>query len=446
MILYDEHMIGYEIIIIEHMASEASEASDNSPGLPEIQQHVEQGHNIFLTGPGGVGKSYYIKRLKEIYGDRITITSTTGVSSYNLTGRTIHSFSGLGAFKRNDTFEYSIKKIKKNPTNSMRWKECEILVIDEISMMGKQMLEMLDKVARHFRDASKPFGGIQVIFTGDFLQLPPVEDEFAFLSPVWDSLNLHVIYLTKMFRVVDPVFTQLLERFRVGQPLPEDNVMLFARRTAYLKWQESMEKEDMEEKENKWTRVLPTWMYSRKVNVAEKNMEELDKNPNEEMSFSPIYTSVDKKHVRSHDGEKLRLKIGAQVMLCVNFDVEAGLVNGSRGVVTRYDQETKQLHVKFLDGREIGFERYQYAHEEDGKVMFYINQYPFILAYALSIHKVQGCTLDFAVMDLGYSVFENSMSYVALSRVRSLEGLFLTAYQPFRVKCDEKALEFYQNL
>lgn len=418
-------------------------AAPNDVGFDDIKSLVDQRKNIFLTGPGGVGKSYYVKKLKDVYGQRINITSTTGVSSYNLMGRTIHSFSGIGAFKKHETFEVVLKRLSKNPTNIERWRSADILVIDEVSMMGAKMLEMLDRIARHYCISARPFGGIQVIFTGDFLQLPPIDDDFAFLSPVWETLGLETIYLTKMFRVVDPVFTALLERFRMGTPLPEDNVILFKRQEAYRKWQ------DKEEKKAGDLEILPTWMYSRKVDVYEKNMEELDKNPHPEMQFAPIYVMSEKRSVKprvANANDCLKMKVGAQVMLTVNFDVEMGLVNGSRGVVIKYDEEVEKLYVRFLDGREIPFERHSYAFEEDGKVLYHVQQFPFILAYALSIHKVQGCTLDFAVMDLGYSVFENSMSYVALSRVRSLEGLFLTAYQPFRVKCDERALEFYKNL
>lgn len=417
-------------------------AAANEIGFDDIKTIVDQRKNIFLTGPGGVGKSYYVKRLKELYGDRVSITSTTGVSSFNLCGRTIHSFSGIGALKQHETIEAVMKRIKKNPTNAERWRTVDILVIDEVSMMGKRMLEFLDLVARHFRNAHLPFGGIQLLLTGDFLQLPPIDDDFAFCSDVWNSLDLHVIYLTKMYRVADPVFTAVLERIRVGKPLPADNVLLFKRQEAYRK----LDLED--EKENPLLKIRPTFLYSRKVDVFSKNMEELDKNPNEEMRFPPIfYTSEKRRSVMRFDKQDvLILKVGAQVMLTVNHDVESGLVNGSRGVVLGYHADTETLRVRFLDNREINFERFQYTVEEDGTVQYYVNQFPFILAYALSIHKVQGCTLDFAVMDLGHSVFEDSMSYVALSRVRSLEGLFLTAYQPHRVKCNEKALAFYENL
>ena len=131
-------------------------------------------------------------------------------------------------------------------------------------------------------------------------------------------------------------------------------------------------------------------------------------------------------------------------MLTTNIDVESGLVNGSRGVVLTYDSGI--LTVKFLNGMEIGFSRHTYTVEEDGKVMYKIEQYPFILAYALSIHKVQGCTLDYAIIDIGHSVFEENMSYVALSRVRNLQGLFLLNFQPYKIMPAKEALEFYESL
>jgi ATP-dependent DNA helicase PIF1 len=419
---------------------------DIDTSFETILDYVYEGKNIFLTGPGGVGKSYYIKKLKEM-DKKIIITSTTGVSSYNLGGQTIHSFSGIGAVRERESYESVLKRVKKNKGNIDRWKSCKILVIDEISMLGKKILDILDRLACQLRDNQKPFGGIQVIFTGDFLQLPPVNDQFAFHSPVWDRLDLKVIYLKKMHRVADPIFTSLLERIRKGQPSPEDNVLLFSRERAFKAWEREMEDEKKENNNHIWTKLLPTFMYSKKVDVHEQNMEELEKNPNPILRFPPVYISAKTKIERIVEEESLLLKIGAQVMLTVNIDTEAGLVNGSRGVVVNYDGETKLLYVRFFDGRELAFGTHQYVFEnEDGSVSHYMNQYPFILAYALSIHKVQGCTLDYAIIDIGFSVFENSMSYVALSIVRSLDGLLLKSYQPNRVKCHSDALAFYKEL
>ena len=239
-----------------------------------------------------------------------------------------------------------------------------------------------------------------------------------------------------MYRVSDPVYTKMLERIRMGKHNAEDNQILYKRFFAYKQYKE---------KEN-LTTIQPTFLYSKKVNVHEKNMEELEKNPNEMLIFRSVITDKSPHIVLNKTEELLYLKIGAQVMLTVNLDCDNGLVNGSRGVITGYDTSQQSLSVKFLNGSELSCQRHEFVYEEDGKVLYKMIQFPFILAYALSIHKVQGCTLDYAIVDIGHSVFEASMSYVALSRVRSLEGLFLEAYQPYKIFCDKEALEFYEKL
>lgn len=412
----------------------------------KIKEYITSGHNIFMTGPGGVGKSYYINKLKEEMKDMITITSTTGVSSFNLKAQTIHSFSGIGAFKRGDRLEDILKKLKKTKrmaSTFLKIEQCTLLVIDEISMLGQYFLEMVDALFRKVRHSDQPLGGLQVIFTGDFLQLPPVSDEFCFKSEVWKQLDLKTIYLTKMYRVSDPVYTKMLERIRMGKHNAEDNQILYKRFFAYKEYKEKGEKEE-KEKEN--LTIQPTFLYSKKVNVHEKNMEELEKNPNEMLIFRSVITDKRQDIMINKTEELLYLKSGAQVMLTVNLDCDNGLVNGSRGVITSYDTSQQSLTVKFLNGSELSFQRHEFVYEEDGKVLYKMIQFPFILAYALSIHKVQGCTLDYAIVDIGHSVFEASMSYVALSRVRSLEGLFLEAYQPYKIFCDKEALEFYEKL
>uniref|UniRef100_A0A6C0KGU6 AAA+ ATPase domain-containing protein n=1 Tax=viral metagenome TaxID=1070528 RepID=A0A6C0KGU6_9ZZZZ len=420
----------------------------------QLKEYVFQGHNIFLTGPGGVGKSYFINQLKAEYsGDepsKMSVTSTTGVSAFNLGAQTIHSFSGIGAMKPRDNIESILKKVRKNKNAMKRIHECEILVIDEISMLGENYLEMMDAVFQRIRGRTTVMGGIQIIFTGDFLQLPPVNDKFCFHSDVWKALQLKTIYLTKMYRVKDPHYTGMLERIRMARHTPDDNKELYKRFFAYKEYIAS--KDD----EKNADTIRPTFLYSKKVDVHEKNMEELEKNPNELLLFRPMvvkgeayekYESDERKKTDLDIKENynvLYLKVGAQVMLTVNLDCDAGLVNGSRGIVRDYQDGS--LVVEFLNGNKMGFTRHEFVTEEDGKVLFKVMQFPFILAYALSIHKVQGSTLDFAVIDIGYSVFETSMSYVALSRVRSLEGLFLEAYQPHKIFCSQDALSFYENL
>jgi len=395
---------------------------------------INQGKNVFLTGPGGVGKSYYINKLKEERGDKVSVTSTTGVSAFNLKAQTIHSFSGIGAMKRNDRIEDIMKKLKKNKPAYEKILSCSLLVIDEISMLGQCYLEMLDKVFKKVKGNDIVFGGMQVIFTGDFLQLPPIHDNFCFWSQVWEDLELHTIYLTKMYRVSDPVYTEMLSRIRVAKHTADDNKELYKRLNAFKTL-------EIDYSNNK---IEPTFLYSKKVNVNEKNMEELEKNPNELLIFKASYSDVADDVKIDKADQLLYLKVGAQVMLTTNLDVEAGLVNGSRGVITTY--ESRQITVKFLNGLEMPFSTHETPVEEDGKVLYKINQYPFILAYALSIHKVQGSTLDYAIIDIGYSIFEASMSYVALSRVRSLDGLFIQAFHPSKIFCNKEALEFYESI
>ena len=392
-----------------------------------ILEMVESGQNIFLTGPGGCGKSWTINKLKDVLSKRmnISITSTTGVSSYLIKGQTIHSFSGIGVFNPKQDL---LKKIKKNRATK-RIVECDLLVIDEISMLGSIYLSALSKGFKLVRKNEKPFGGIQVIFTGDFYQLPPIQDDYAFESDIWKELNLKTILLEKVYRFTDELYSNMLARIRKGQHTPEDNVELFKRVKAF----KELNMDDFE--------IQPTFISCKRIDVYEKNKEELDKNPNELV----MYLSRDDGDITFLDivaPKKLELKIGSQVMLTVNKNVEEGLVNGSRGVIIKLDSD--MIAVKLMKGNIEIFERHEFIYEEDGKVIGKRLQFPFILSYCLTIHKIQGSTIDCAIMDIGNSIFENSMSYVALSRVKSLSGLYLKAYSPYKIQVNKKVEEFYK--
>jgi ATP-dependent DNA helicase PIF1 len=374
-----------------------------------------------------------INKLKEHID--LTITSTTGVSSHLIKGQTIHSFSGIGVLHSKYTLKDVIKKIKKNKDAKRRITECDLLVIDEISMLGATYLSVLSESFKLIRKNENVFGGIQVIMTGDFYQLPPIHDNYAFESETWKELELHTILLEKVYRFTDEVYSNMLSRIRKGEHLPEDNVELFKRVKEY-------KEQNIEEFE-----IQPTFLSCKKVDVFEKNKEELDKNKNEVV----FYLSEDEYKSESIvscldllSPKKLELKVGAQVMLTVNKNVEEGLVNGSRGVIV--ELTSNEIYVKFLKGHTIPFERHLFQYEEEGKVLGTRFQFPFILAYCLTIHKIQGSTIDCAIIDIGNSIFENHMSYVALSRVKSLNGLYLKAFNPYKIKVDQKVEEFYKNL
>lgn len=385
----------------------------------KLLQLVKERKNIFLTGQGGTGKSYLINQLKEVID--IDITSTTGISAYLIKGSTIHSYTGIGVLSK--PIKDILKKIKKNKPAKKRILECDILVIDEISMLGKKYFEMINDTFKIIRNNKEPFGGICLVLTGDFMQLPPINDDYVFESDVWDELNLETIRLEKVHRQNDEVYKGILSRVRLGQHTSADNIELFKRVKAY--------------NETNFDEIKPTFLTSKRIDVDQMNKEELDKNPNDLV----IYRAEDD-HDMNLDviaPSLLALKVGAQVMLTVNINVENGLANGSRGIVIKL---TDLVYVKFRSGEIIPFERHEFKFEEDEKV-FTRKQFPFILAYCTTIHKSQGSSLDMAVIDLGYSVFGHHTVYTALSRVRSLDGLYLKAYIPNKITVDERVIDFY---
>lgn len=416
-----------------------------------LENCVKEGKNVFLTGSAGSGKTYNISLLSEVYPNMI-LTSTTGISAIAIGGTTIHSFSGIGVPRARDTIEDIVKKAKK----AQRKNEvinCEKLVVDEVSMLGASTLDLLNTVFKQVRGINKPFGGIQVIFTGDMLQLPPINDDYCFNSATWKELDLQTIYLTKLYRFTDEKYSDMLLRIRMAEHTYEDNSELFKRFFAYK------DKIDDEDCFNKME-IKPTYLYSKKVDVTDKNLEELDKLKTELFTYKAVDTikakymnldqnsKIEKENLNLHldllAAKNIFLKEGAQVMLTVNVDLSLGLANGSRGVVTSLEKE--KVEVKFLNGHVQSFGRSLFEYKEHGKVIATREQFPFILAWACSIHKIQGATLDCVIINLGQSIFEASQAYVALSRVRSLSGLYLEAYKPVKIFCNKEALEFYKNL
>ena len=393
----------------------------------ELLELIKHGKNVSMLSQGGTGKSTLIKKIKQTLDVdyNFQVTSSTGVSAYLIGGRTIHSFSGIGVFNPKQDI---IKKVKKNKEAKKRIIECNILVMDEISMLGATYFSALNHVFKEIRKDQRPFGGMIVIITGDFLQLPPINDKYAFESEAWEELDLQPIHLDKVYRYTDDLYASILSRIRLGKHVPADNVELFKRLKAYN-----------ELKDFDLFDIQPTFLSSKRIDVSDKNKEELDKNPNELV----IYLASDSGDLSVLDmiaPKTIELKLGSQVMLTVNHNVEEGLVNGSRGVVTNLSSD--MVSVKFMNGMIHYFERHEFKFEEDNKILGVRKQFPFILAYCLTIHKCQGSTLDCAVIDAGNTIFGNHMVYVGLSRVRCLSGLYLKAFNPFKIQVDETVTNF----
>jgi len=377
-------------------------------------------NNYLFHGPGGCGKTMALRNLQ--LGVPAAYTAATGVAAINLpNGSTLHRWAGIGLAR--ESAPALAAKVRRDAR--LRWLTVKVLIIDEISMIGAELFDKLDYIARYIRDIDIPFGGITLVLSGDFLQLSPINDNWVFKSKVWNELNLHVVHFTNMIRFVDRPYFEMLLRARKGCITDEDVEML---RGCTRKLTGD---------------ILPTVLYARKVNVNELNNKELEKLPGEEHIIESICRGISQEDAEAMFDipKRLRLKIGAQVMLRVNLDTE--LVNGSRGVVV--DITPSVVLVLFRNGETVSIEKYKWDHEE-GRKNFYITQFPLILAWAITIHKSQGATLDYVQCDLGTTIFAAGQAYIALSRVRGLASLELEHLSRKKIFADPEALEFVNGL
>lgn len=417
---------------------------------------VLAGRSCFITGPGGTGKSFLLRALYDhipvMTNKHIMITAMTGCAAL-LLGRhakTLHSWAGIGLGREPATVLAA--GIRRSGKVLRRWLGTDTLVIDEVSMFTPELLEKLDAVAKLVRRSSAVFGGLQVVFVGDFFQLPPVQKDkeketlFAFESPIWNELVQDTIVLRTIVRQPDPLFQRVLNEARVGQ-MSEESLEILRQRTN-LPWQQ--------------LRIRPTLLFTRRAEVDHVNERNLKALTTErrlfkaETVFLPIGPTQGmtanspevKRAVEKLDKDapymaELILAVGAQVMLLVNLDHEAGLVNGSRGVITGFDPQGTPV-VQFLQGKPIPIGAASWESEELPGVSR--KQIPLRLAYAITIHKAQGATLDCALIDIGTSTFEFGQAYVALSRVRDMNSLYVWDVEPSAFKAHPKVLAFYNAL
>ena len=440
---------------------------------------ISAGRSVFLTGPGGTGKSYLLKllndQLPKANGKTIALTALTGCAALLLhpKAKTLHSWAGIGLGR--DSVPLLVSAIRKNRRAALRWLTTDILVIDEISMMTPDLFEKLDQVGRQIRRCEvRPFGGLQLVLVGDFYQLPPVvrqenpdepvETKFVFESPLWPTCGLTTFDLTEIVRQRDPLFQAVLNEARRGE-VSKKSLKILAKRMG-LDWSSQ--------------EIKPTMLFTRRAQVDHINMSHLHKLTTERRVFKAttifLPTASTQGFTESHPmvlkgvakvdndapySPDLTLAVGAQVMLLKNMQ-DLGLVNGSRGVVTGYasvvkdpkqtDAQKQQISltqvkeiqvpvVKFRCGLQIPIEHATWELSDLPGVLR--RQIPLRLAYAITVHKAQGATLDCALIDVGSKTFEFGQAYVALSRVRDLESLYIHDLEATAFRAHPRVKEFY---
>jgi ATP-dependent DNA helicase PIF1 len=373
------------------------------------------GRSVFLTGPPGAGKTYVLNQfIKQAVrsGRTVAVTASTGIAATHIGGTTIHSWSGLGI--KDFLTDWDRERLQSTDRLIKRYNAADVLVIDEVSMLHGQRLNMVNEVAKLLRKNDKPFGGLQVILVGDLFQLPPVsrgsdQADFVHLSAAWQELDPSICYLSEQHRQVGDSLLDLLEAMRRGDVNELHEAAL----------QERM-------REQRPGDLVVTRLYSHNMDVDSINQRHLkeiqrDAHPYK-MQTSGQAAKIETLVKSVLAPENLELKPGAEVMFVAN-NFAAGFVNGTRGRVIDFVDDLPL--VALANGREIKVERHSWKLDEDGKTRAEVAQLPLRLAWAITIHKSQGMSLDAAEIDLSRS-FTPGMGYVALSRVRSMDGVYLT--------------------
>jgi len=401
----------------------------------EALEILKMGHNVYLTGAPGSGKTFllneYINFLKG-NGVVVGVTASTGVAATHLNGTTIHSWSGLGI--KDALSEYDFDKLSNNKPLKTRIERTNVLVIDEVSMLHDFRLDLVDEVCRFFRNDPRSFGGIQVVLCGDFFQLPPIsrgeKARFVSDSNAWNSMRLKVCYLHEQHRHCDQDLVQILKDIRIN------NVGEHTLAPLRKRYQKDTAK------------ISPTKLYTHNADVDTINKRHLDLiNEKEETYLMSVNKgsgfALESLKKSCLAPEKLSLKKGSAVMFVKN-NPEKKYFNGTLGEVIGFDTFGYPL-VKTVDGRKIDVKAEDWNMEEDGRIKASISQLPLRLAWAITIHKSQGMSLDAAEIDLSKS-FVEGMGYVALSRVRTLEGLKLMGLNELALKVNRDVLILDEEL
>jgi len=423
------------------------ESLSNSQKL--VMDAIEDGENVFVTGPAGTGKSYLLNYIKQQYlGKDLHVTASTGIAAVNVAGVTLHSWAGIGLGDM--PLNLLLRRIFSVQGSKLRrkLKQTKILAIDEVSMISAYVLDLLNALLKAVRENPAPFGGLQIILFGDFFQLPPIikkqdllinDKHFCFESHSWKEAALKTFVLKETFRQKDEIFINLLNNIRHGI-VTKENVELL--RSRY-----QVEDED---------EVLKPTILTTHNNFAENvNQKYLKNLPAMERRFFGKYEG-DKKKIEFLKKnclaqDELVLKIGAQVMMLKNTYAKEGVINGSLGIIRSFSSKKFYPIVEFANGSTITItpeewcvQKYDETKKEM-KVEAMMVQIPLLLSWAITVHKSQGMTLDKIECDL-IDAFAEGQIYVALSRVKTLEGLFIKSFSVNKIKANPKILEFYSAL
>lgn len=425
--------------------------------------------NVLITGQGGTGKSHLvrivIKALKELYPRKVAVTAATGIAGILIDGSTFHRWTKLGLMK--EEADVLLNKVLKFPKAKITWQGVQVLLIDEISMFDPTLLTKFDYIARRARkQMDLPFGGIQVIFIGDFLQIPPVaknsfssdaskdsesKDRYVFQTEAWGMGEIEIVHLTENLRQQDEVFQKILREVRFNQLSPESIEILNTRTVKSVF--------DIPANEQG---VKPTVLMSLNADVDNYNKKKLDEiTDQEKVVFTGKGMTLSNVHGNAQGDleflvancpvpQTVHLKVGAQVMLRKNINAAEKLVNGNVGIVVSIDKVENAVYVKFNNRpTETTISKITpFTWEYNDGIGFptaVYTQIPLCLAWAISIHKSQGQQFPYVAVDMG-KIFETGQAYTALSRAESLEGLYLSNFNPLKIKACPIALNFYENL
>ena len=459
-----------------------------------VLEKFRKRENIFMTGPGGTGKTFIIKTLVKIYNDEmisklnkkekhidgskeilidnnikhshpeIQVCALTGCAAIllNCNATTVHSFSGIGL--ANNSVEAIVEKICTNHAKKTKWKRIKCLIIDEVSMLSLKIFLILDLIGRKVKSRPMiPFGGIQIICSGDFFQLPPVGNDnepdtmmFCFESPIWNEVfpKDNQIILRTNYRQVDNNYINILNRIRIGKIRRADIACL----------EQCLTKNKNNTNDAVLTKILPRradveFINRREYNKLNPESEKIYKtsreattNTNTNTNTNNTNNTIDERQYEYEyeylsknimPDQEIRIRIGTMVMCIINLDIENQIVNGSQGKVIGFN-ETGFPIIKFNNGVIKPIIPYSWKSERIDNVS--VKQIPLIYAWAITIHKAQGLSLDTALIDIGTQIFEYGQTYVALSRIRSLEGLYLHGFDYKKIKVNPIVKNFYEML